>query len=142
MVFSLFAHNRQREVQSFVLNLINNRCPNLHVGGEELRIESRVNLTVVVLVVPIRDGRPRVDECLVTVSKEFSNTGVSLVLGEPRPLDEVVLGFQRRNSTTFIRAKARHLSPMGAGFFQLGLRLLEVLPADEYPELQELADRF
>ncbi|MBN2217017.1 MAG: hypothetical protein JW719_06545 [Pirellulales bacterium] len=142
MVLSLFSRNRQREVQSFVLNLINNHCPDLHIGGEELRLESRINLTVVVLVVPIKDGQPRIDECLVTVSKEFSNTGLSLVLAEPFSLDEVILGFQRRGSTTFLRAKAKHLSPMGAGFFQLGFKLLEVLATDAYPELETLADRF
>jgi len=142
MFASLFLRNRQREVQGFVLNLINNHCPHRHLGRDDLRVESRVNLTVVVLVVPIKDARAQVDQCLMTVSKEFSHTGVSLVLGEPLPLDEVILGFQRRGSITFIRAEARHLSPMGAGFFQLGLKLLEVLPADAYPELEALADRF
>jgi hypothetical protein len=93
-------------------------------------------------VVPVKEGRAQVDQCLVTVSKEFSNTGLSIVLSEPRPLDDVILGFQREGSTTFLRAKARHLSPMGAGFFRLGLKLLEVVPADEHPELEALSDRF
>ena len=142
MALSLFSRNRQREVQSFVLNLLNNHCPNLHLADEELRLESRVNLTLVVLVVPVKDGKVQIDQTLVTVSKDFSNTGVSLVLSEPHALDEVVLGFQRRGSVTFIRAKAKHLSPMGAGFFKLGLKLHEVLASDEYPELSDLADRF
>jgi hypothetical protein len=139
---SLFSRGRQRDVQSFILNLINNHCPGLQLKGEELREESRINLTVVVLVVPVKDGRAQVDQCLVTVSKEFSNTGLSIVLSELLPLDDVILGFRREGSTTFIRAKAKHVSPMGAGFFQLGLKLLEVVPAGEYPELETLADRF
>lgn len=142
MAPSLFSRNRQNEVQSFVLNLINNHCSSMLTRESELRTESRVNLTMVVMVVPIEDGRPRVDRTLVTVSIEFSSTGVSLVLSEPRSFDEVILGFPRRNSMTFVRAKARHLSPMGAGFFQLGLKLQNILSADEYPELESLADRF
>lgn len=142
MPLSLFSRNRNCDVQSFVLSLVNNHCPNLHIEGEELRVDSRVNLTVVVLVVPIEDGRTEVDRCFVTVTKEFSNTGVSLVLAEPRPLDEMILGFRHRTSMTYIRAKAKHLSPMGAGFFQLGVKMLEVLSVEDYPELKDLGDRF
>jgi hypothetical protein len=124
------------------LNLINTSCPSLYVEGHDFRLERRVNLCVAVLVVPLENGRPRIDQSFAAVSREFSNTGVSLVLSELRPLDEVILAFRRRTSTTFVLAKAKHLSPMGAGFFQLGLKMLEVLPPDAYPELETLANRF
>ena len=142
MVLSLFRRNRQQEVQSFVLNLLNNQSSGLQIGNEELRFESRINLTIVVLVVPIKNNKPQVDQCLTTVTKDFSSSGVSIVLSEPHPFDKVILGFQRRGSTTFIQAQAKHLSPMGAGFYKLGLKLEEVVSTDAYPELEDLSNRF
>ncbi|MBN1590383.1 MAG: hypothetical protein JW888_12785 [Pirellulales bacterium] len=141
-MFSLFSRNRQRDVQNFVLNLINNRCPGRRLGGEELRLESRVNLTLVVLVVPIENGRLQVDRRVFAVSKEFSSTGTSLVLDRPQPFGEVILGFERRNSLTFVLGEARHLDPMGGGFFQMGFRLRRIVSTDEYPELESIGDHF
>lgn len=142
MALSMFSRNREHEIQSFVLNLVNNHCPRFSFGREELRLDSRVNLTTVVLVVPLEHGRVQADQSLVTVTADFSSTGVSLVFGESHGFDEVILGFQRRTSMTFIRAKAKHSSPMGAGFYRQGFKLVEVVPADEYPELKSLESRF
>ena len=38
----------------------------------------------------------------------------------------------------FVRAEAKHLNPMGGGFFQLGFRLLEVVSAGDYPGLESV----
>ena len=70
------------------------------------------------------------------MTKEFSNTGVAVVLERPSGLDQAILGFRFEGEMTFVRAQAKHLSPMGGGFFQLGFRLLEVLPTADYPELK------
>jgi hypothetical protein len=101
-------------------------------------LETRANLTLVVTVIPFEDNRPRVDKSLVTVTKEFSSTGVSVVLAEPHLLDEAILVFSLDSRTIFVRAKAKHLSPMGSGFFQLGLQMTEIVSAVDYPELDTL----
>jgi len=143
MAISLFARKKAHEVQSFVLNMVNNRCPSLSFGGEELRFDTRVNLTTVVLVSPLDHGEVRADRSLVTVTADFSSTGVSLVFGEYHDFDEVILGFPRRaSSMTFVHAKAKHSSPMGASFYKQGFRLLEIVPVDRYPELKSLEERF
>lgn len=138
----MFTRRTQHDIQSFVLNLINNRCPRLSFGREELRRDSRVNLSTVVLVVPLEHGRVRADQSLTTVTADFSSTGVSLVFGEYHSFDEVILGFQRRTTMTFLRAEAKHASPMGAGFYKQGFKILEIIPSDKYPELRSLEERF
>jgi len=138
----MFTRRKEHEIQSFVLNLVNNRCPRLSFGRDELRLDSRVNLSTVVLVAPLEHGRVQADQSLTTVTADFSSTGVSLVFGEYLGLDEVILGFQRRTTMTFLRAKAKHSSPMGAGFYKQGFKLLEIVHSDEYPELKSLEERF
>ena len=137
---SLFRRDNSRAVRNFVLNLVNSNCLETRKLGQGPRLETRANLTLVVTIIPLENQRPRVDKSLVTVTKEFSSTGVSVVLGEPRPLDKVILVFSSKSETTFVLAEAKHLSPMGSGFFQLGLHMTEIVLAADYPELEALHD--
>jgi len=140
---SLFARNKRRDVQSFVLHLLNNHCPDLAwPDHEEVRGERRANLLLVVMVVPIRNGKPNVQGAFATVTKEFATTGVSLVLNEPRLLEEVYLVFRSGGRVTCVRALAKHMSPLGGGFFQLGMEITEVVPEGDLPELLALAEEF
>ena len=61
------------------------------------------------------------------MTKDFSNTGVAIVLEQPLGLEQAILGFRLDGEMTFVRAEAKHLNPMGGGFFQLGFQLLEVV---------------
>jgi hypothetical protein len=135
---SLFSRNKESEVQRFVVRLINNHCPELKGLLAGPRRDRRVNLVVVVSIIPIENKRPQVDQAFTAVTKEFSSTGVGVVLDQPRGLNEVILGFRFAGETTFIRAHAKHLNPMGGGFYQLGLHLMEVISAGDYPDLASI----
>lgn len=131
--------SKAHEVQSFMLKVINNSCPELKSLWEGPRLESRVNLTVVALVIPVEDGQPAVDKMFAAVTKEFTTLGLSLVLTGPRNLDQVILGLRWENETKFIRARAKHLTPMGAGFYQLGLELKEMIHVSDCPALEPIS---
>jgi len=135
---SLFTRDTKRGVRSFVLKLVNNNCPELKALIEGPRQDTRVPLTVVVLVVPVENGKPRVEQSFFAVSKEFSCTGVGLVLDHPRALEQTILGFRWQGGMVYLLANARHLSPMGGGFYQLGFELQEVVSPGDYPELESL----
>jgi len=132
----LFSRKKQIGVQKFILKTVNNNCPELKSLLEGPRRDKRVNLTLVVLVVPYVDGKLLINDAFHTVTKEFSATGVGIVLDKQLSLDEVVLGFRWGQEMTYLHAKAKHLSPMGAGFYQLGLELTEVVPNSDYPQLE------
>ncbi len=134
----IFARNKERAVQSFILKVVNNNCPDMTALLEGPRADQRVNLSVVVAVVPVENGRTRVDEAFSAVTKEFSNNGLGLILDGPQGLDEVIFGFRWEGERTFVRAKAKHLNPMGGGFYQLGFRLTDVLHLADHPELDAL----
>ena len=132
----LFTRNKRTEVQSCILNLLNNNRVKTESMIDGPRLERRVNLTLVVLVIPIENKRPQVDKAFTAVTKGFSSTGVGVVLSEPMGLDQVILAFRNQGEMTFIRAEARHLSPLGGGFYQLGLQMIEVVRPTKYPELR------
>ena len=135
----LFVRDKEKAVQGFVLKLLNTNCHELLAKMEGPRLEGRVNLTLVVWIVPVEDEELLVRRAFTAVTKEFSSKGVAVVLNEPRGIDSALIGFRWRGGVTWLRARAKHLNPMGGGFFQLGFRLVERLCAADYLELDELA---
>lgn len=133
---SLFCKNKDVGVQSFLLKLVNNHCPDWKVMTEDPRVDRRVDMVVVVTIIPVDDKRPQVRRAFTAVTKEFSNTGVSVVVEGPSGFDQAILGFRLEGRMTFALAQVKHLSPMGGGFFQLGFRMTEIVSAGDYPELE------
>jgi hypothetical protein len=134
----LFARNKESAVQAFVVSLLNQNCRALQERLDGPRLEGRVNLTMVVMVVPVEDKKPLVRRAFPAVTKEFSSSGVAVVIDCPQGLDEALLGFRWRGSITWVRAKAKHLHPMGGGFFQLGFRMTERIQPGDHAELAKL----
>ncbi len=96
-------------------------------------------MSVVVLVVPVENGQPLLNETFAGVTKELSSTGLALILHEPKAPDEVLVGFRYEGEMHFASGTARHLNPMGGGFYQLGIELTEMVQTDEYPPLASLS---
>ncbi len=135
----LFTRNTAIGAQSFILKLVNNNCPELNILEDESRLARRVNLTVVVMVIPVEDGQPNFDAAFTTVTKEFSNSGLAIVLDKPAGLDQVILGFRFEGEMTFVRAEAKHLNPMGGGFHQLGFQTTDIVHLSEFPTLRSMS---
>jgi hypothetical protein len=136
---SLFARKRVSDVQSFMLKLVNNNCAELESLVEGPRLEGRVRLTIVVLVIPLVKGKLVYERMFPAVTKEFSTHGVSIVVNQSRAFEEAVLGFRWERSMKFAKGKAKHFDPMGCGFFHLGLQLTGIVHPDEYPGLDEIS---
>ncbi len=135
---SLFLKKKDLRVQSLILKLVNNNCPELKALLEGPRVDSRVNLVLVALVVPIEDKRLQVHRAFAAVTKEFSGSGVGIVLDQPPGFDEAVLGFRFDGEMVYMRGRARHFHPLGGGFHQLGLQLVEVVSPSDYPQLRTM----
>jgi hypothetical protein len=134
----LFARKEEMGVQAFVVALLNQNCRALQEKLDGPRLEGRVNLTTVVMVVPFEEKKPQIRRAFAALTKEFSTSGVAVVVDHPYGPDESLLGFRWRGEITWVRAKAKHLHPMGGGFFQIGFRLMTRLHASDYPELAKL----
>ncbi|MFW5693055.1 MAG: hypothetical protein ACOCWL_02460 [Thermoguttaceae bacterium] len=135
----LFAKNHTREVQSFLLKVVNNNCQELQSLMDGPRSETRVPLVGVVLVVPVVNKQPAMGQAFTAVTKELSTTGMALVLSEPRGLDEVIVGVRWEGDMTYLLAKAKHLNPLGGGFFQLGLHATSMAHPGDYPQLESVS---
>jgi hypothetical protein len=129
---------RVKDAQGYLMKILNNNCPLLEAYSQGERDERRSNLTVVAFVVPVRSGSLDIAAAKATVTKEFSVSGMSVILDEALDTEEVVLAIQWDDTTTFIRGDVKHQSPIGAGLWQCGVQVTEIVPSGEYPELATL----
>ncbi len=136
---SLFNKRNDREIQSFLLKVVNNNCQELRALMDGPRSESRVPMVGVVLVIPMVQEELAIGQAFTTITKEISTTGMSLVLSEPRGLNEVIVGVRWEGDMTYLRAVAKHLNPLGGGFFQLGIRVTSLAHPSDYPQLESLS---
>ncbi|NLF08263.1 MAG: hypothetical protein GX594_09825, partial [Pirellulaceae bacterium] len=83
----LFRENKESRVKNFVLKLVNNNCPEMKAMFDGPRRDSRVNLTIVVMVIPLEGEDLRIGEAFTAVTKEFSASGTAIVLDRQIGLD-------------------------------------------------------
>jgi len=136
VVFS--TRKRLNQVQSFVLKFVNNQTEPLADLDLQRRSESRVRINTVVLLIPYQDHRPQIAKMFPGLTKDWSTTGLSVVLSEPRGVDDVIVGVRFEGEIHYILSRAVHLSPIGPGFYHLGLRFCEKLHPGDFPELANL----
>lgn len=135
----LFSRNKSAKVQSLILKLVNINCPSITLREEDIRKDRRINLSLAVAVIPLQNGVLQAKQMFTAVSREFSNEGLSLILDRPRGFHHAILGMRIDRDMVFLRAEAKHLSPMGGGFFQLGFQLLDTVSPEEFPELANVS---
>ena len=136
----LFSKNKtkQIEVQRLLTKIINSHSRSLDALREGPRGELRVDLAMVVIVVPSVEGRPDRDQAFATVTREVSSVGMSLVLSERIEGRELFLVLDVQGEMKYVRAEIRHQGPLGAGLFNAGVQLTELLNVGDYPELRPL----
>jgi hypothetical protein len=129
---------KEIEVQRLLTKIINVHSRSLDALREGPRGELRVDLAMVVIVVPSIDGRPDRQQAFATVTREVSSTGMSLVLSERLEGREVFLVIDVQKEMRYVRGEIRHQGPLGAGLYQAGVKLTELLTIGDYPEMAPL----
>jgi hypothetical protein len=135
-----FTRNKKQAVSNFVLKLINNNCTDVMQLQDGPRSESRVNLAVVVLIIPIA-GKKKVDtsRAFHAVTKDFSSTSVSVTVDSPRPVDDAIIAFRYEGEMHYAVGKARHSTPIGGGFYQIGFQLESMVQPLDYAGLSDMS---
>ena len=102
------------------------------------RAESRTNLTVAVLVVPVCGDAPLAESAFAAVTKDFSSIGLSIVMNQPLEHANLIVGLQADSGLVFAQGHVIHSEPLGGGFSQIGIELTELVDTENYPQLATL----
>jgi hypothetical protein len=136
-MFSFDTRRRLCEVRDFLRHLVDLTSPNLPPLEGDSRLGARSHRALPALLVPWEHGQPVVDESTYVLTKDVSDRGLSLVLGQPFKSIEVVVALWL-DSPRFVFGEVRQNAPVGGGFWQIGVELTNLLDPAEYPQVESL----
>jgi hypothetical protein len=134
-MFSFKTRKDQEDLKQFVLRFINQNTAGRSVVCENRRYESRVNLSLGVRVVPLRDGSPDVDAAFSAVTKDLSTAGIAIMTDRTSLPEEVLLQLPSEPSPRFIRAQVNSCAELGCGWMAYILVAAELLDEDAYSDI-------
>jgi hypothetical protein len=137
-MFRFDSRRNEKRAQALLTRIANHHCSQIACLYEGTREEPRVPLTMAVYVVPCKDGRPQVDLAFACATKEIATRGVALVVDEPVAFDEALLGMNCEQQMWWLHSEVRHVSPLGAGLWQVGLQICKLLDEDDCGPLKHL----
>jgi hypothetical protein len=136
-MFSFDTRQRLCQVRDFLRQLVDLTSPNLPPLEGDSRSQARSNRALPALLTPWEHRQPVVDESTYAFTKDVSDRGLSLVLGQPFKSVEVVVGLWL-DSPRFVLGEVRQNVPLGGGFWQIGVELTDLLDPAEDPQIQGL----
>jgi len=136
-MFSFDTRKRLGEVRGFLRQLVDLNSPNLPPLEGNSRLQTRSNRALPALLAPWEHAQPVVDESTYAFTKDVSDRGLSLVLGQPFKSFEVVVGLWL-DSPRFVLGEVRQNVPLGGGFWQIGVELTDLLDSVQHPQIQSL----
>ena len=140
-MFSFTKRKKTVDVQPYIRRLCDLTTPNL-TAKIEGRSENRYNRSIPTLLGPWQDDCPSGDECIICLTSDMSDRGVSLILSQPFRADAVVVGYwvasDEISEPWFFLGNIRRNQAIGGGFWKLGIELAEFANLDSIDALAVL----
>ncbi len=135
----------QVQLQATLRRICDLTSPNLP-RLDESRSEGRQNRIIPVLLTPWEDGIATVEETTTALTKDLSDSGLSLTLPGPFRVQEIALGFwvpddEFASHAFFLLGHTRESVPIGGGFWGLGVETVRQLKHAEVEELIPLVEK-
>ncbi|HKD37937.1 MAG TPA: hypothetical protein VKB78_14090 [Pirellulales bacterium] len=137
-MFSFDDRKKHLEVQSVLRRIIDASAPNRATNESEARWDSRSNRTLPLVLCPWQDGKLCLDGVITAVTKNVSSQGLTAIVAGEFAGDLLVAGFSLEGEHRFIIGALRHRTPLGGGFWQLGIELTRLIAPGELPGLERL----
>ncbi|RMF95981.1 MAG: hypothetical protein D6741_11190 [Planctomycetota bacterium] len=130
-MFGFLLRKKREAVRRFLSRRLNERVmrsvPDCHG-----RFDSRSAFCEVIWIVPFDavEKRPDYSQAFAAVSRDLSAEGASFVRDEPLAADRVLLGIRGDYGWEFLRSDVEHNTPIGYGFYLVGIRAIEPFRVD------------
>jgi hypothetical protein len=137
-MFSFDDRKKQLDVQAFLRRAIDASTPNRPPVEGESRWDTRANRTFPLVMAPWVDGRLCAESAMTALSKNISSQGLTAILAAPIRAEQLVICFVLEGQAYYLLGEVRHRTPLGGGFWQLGIELTKLLTPAEEPALEQL----
>lgn len=134
-MFGNFIRKKRNEVIPVLQRRINRRFSQQF--GIRGRRDNRSAHCEIVWVIPYDSatGQPDFESVMPAVSRDISPRGISIIHTKTIESDRVLIGLEGEVEPTFLLCRVEHFTPLGHGFFFIGLDPYEVLTV-EPPQLE------
>ena len=140
-MLSIFSRKQRVECYPFVRKICDLTAPNMP-SVEEGRCERRYNRSLPVILCPWKDEELFTDKCVMAITKDISDQGLSLILTHPLGADQMIIAFWLRAAELeepwCFRVRQRSEWPLGGGFWQIGFELREYMNREWREKLKAL----
>ena len=118
-----------QSVQARLRRLGDLTVPNSPLCGDAARGIPRHNRAIPTLICPWQNGAADVSRCTIAITRDLADEGVGLLLTHPVSGPELLVGYLLPDaaiqSPWFFRGMIQHNTPIGGGFWVVGVALLE-----------------
>ncbi len=136
-MFSFRRRPKNPSIHKVIRKFLSAVHPELGPSEREARWEYRLHRTAPVLLAPY-DDELSLGEASYALTKNLSDSGLALVLPQPFRAERLAVGFWFGDQAHFVLAQVRQNVPLGGGFWQLGVELLETLDPAQSPMIRRM----
>ena len=134
-MYSFEQDKKRVEIQGQMRRIADLTSPNLPPLFGTARAADRSNRTLPVLVAPYSNGKAWAERGAFAVTKDLGDHGLSVISCQPSPELEVVIGIWpytphvdvENTDPIFFVGRVRQCTEIGAGYWQIGIELCEVV---------------
>ena len=139
-MFGFLLRKRQQDVRRLLQGRINRTVA--RQLDDKARRARRCALCEVAWIIPYPEGStPDFDGGFPAVTRDVSEEGVSFIHTEPVNDDRLLLGLKNDVETFYVVGPVEHCTPLGYGFYQIGVKPFETMNVDPF-EAKRLHARF
>lgn len=137
-MFFLGTRKKQEQVSRLLCRLINQHSMARLKIIDRPRLEERFDLNTGVWVAPCVKGEPLIDQTFRGLTKNLCSSGVGLFVDHFVSYDELLVRLPIDEQTHFLRTQVVQRTPLGAGYYLLGLKVEEIIAPADVRKLDEL----
>jgi len=137
-MFSFRSRNSDIEVRRRILRFINEQRRFAATCYDDQREESRSNLNIGALLVPIVKGEPDFEAVQPSIVSDMSTSGVGIIAPAAITAKEALVVLPGTEEMLYVQITIVHNRRIGNGFSTLGTRITNLVTPNKYPVLAEL----
>ena len=132
-----------QSVQSKLRRLGDLTVPNSPLAGDSTRGIHRHNRAIPTLICPWVDNAADASRCTIAITRDLGDEGVGLLLTHPVSGPELLVGYLLHDAAVskpwYFLGTIQHNTPIGGGFWAVGVALQEFLTSKGHASLAALA---
>ena len=126
-MFGFLLRKKRDDVRTMFAGYVNRNSVQGTCGVQRRSTRGTFSQIVWIVFVDDASGEPAFDDAIPVVTKDISLDGLAVFHTRPVDAERVLIGLEGDVSMQFVNCQVGHCTPMGYGFYQIGLQPVELI---------------